>query len=346
MVTNFSSKGGIMKAKTFRMSLECVRGSVLPQLDCVEITGSTLRASDCNCWAEATLQEPISGQAVLPYSKLRSIVRTLDEGDDIEIELDGAICRVKVSTALWQLNLLNTSIEPLPEFPVINTIEASGYNLLEAHKSLKHLIHTDLSRPGLMWAWTNENQELVIGNGTSLGGYHTGIGGIELPTILLTEIWRILGVHLSEKVTFHIGEKYIHAMMRDTHFHATLPNAPRFETDWYHKVRNLLEDPQVIRMSRSDLLRAINQVKVTAYDSTAMLAPANGNLLLASKDEHGNKSGSRIEAFGILKEPISLNIDYLSSGADALTDELITVKVCKSVVEVSDTKGWEIIFRR
>ena len=125
-----------------------------------------------------------------------------------------------------------------------------------------------------------------------------------------------------------------------------LPKGPRFEPAYYDKVRNSLnEDPQVIRMSRSDLLHAINQVGITAGESTIKLAPSNGSLILTAVDECGNKSASKIEASGSLKEPISMNIDHLAEAIDALTDELIIMKVCNSVVEVSDKAQWEIMFR-
>ena len=228
-----------MKSDKLKIALETLKGSVSTDTDAVNLTGQTSRATDGVCWTEATLPEPIAAQKTLPYSKLRSIVRILDEKDEIEIEPNGPTCRIKVPGTLWQLNLLNLPTESPPEFPLINTIEASGYALLEAYRSLKHLIRTDLSKPGLMWAWTNEDYQLIIGDGARLGGHHTGIKDIELPLIILSEICRILATHLSEKVTFQIGEKHVRATMRDSYFQATLLKGPRFELDWYKKVINL-----------------------------------------------------------------------------------------------------------
>jgi hypothetical protein len=142
------------------------------------------------------------------------------------------------------------------------------------------------------------------------------------------------------------SQEYIRATMRDGYFQAMLPEGPGFETAWYNKMRSSLnEDPQIIKMSRSNIMRAINEVKVTAGDSTAKAASANGSLLLASIDEQGNKSGSKIEAHGNLREPIILNIDHLASAVEVLSDESTMLKVCKTVVEVSDKKGWEIMMR-
>ena len=117
-----------MKSDKLRIALETLKGSVSTETDAVELTGQTARATDGGWWAEATLPDPISAQMTLPYSKFRSIVRTLDEKDEIEIEPNGPTCRIKVPATLWQLNLLNVPTEPPPEFPVINTIEASGYD--------------------------------------------------------------------------------------------------------------------------------------------------------------------------------------------------------------------------
>lgn len=336
-----------MKANTFRVTLECVKGSVPPDSDSVEVTGPTLRTSDGHWWSEATLQDATLDHMVLPYSPLRSIVKTLDDDEDLQIIPNGATCRVKASTALWQLNLLNVPTEPLPDFSPLNTIEASGYTLLEAHRRLKHLIHPCLSRPGLMWAGTDYDHHLVIGDGSRLGGYHTDINGLELPTLTLSEIWRILGIRMSEKVTFTIGEKNILVALRDTRFHTTLPQGPRFDIGYCNDVRSsVIEDPQVIKTSCSDLLRAINQVKVTAGESIVKISSSNGNLILASTDSNGNKSASKIEAHGNLREVMTLNIDHLGSATEVLSDELMVLKVCKSAVEVSDGEGWEIIVRR
>jgi hypothetical protein len=208
-------------------------------------------------------------------------------------------------------------------------------------------MRTDLSKIGLMWCWTNEDHQLVIGDGARLGGHQTGIKDLELPLIILSEICRILAIHLSEKVILQIGEKHVRATMRDGYFQAMLLKGARFDIDWYNKVRDMLnEDPQVIKMSRSDLLRAIAQVRITAGESTIKLAPGNGGLTLMTKDEYGNKSAGKIEASGSLKEPISLNIDHLAEAAEALADELLVMKVCRSAIEVSDKKRWEIILNR
>ncbi len=53
-----------------------------------------------------------------------------------------------------------------------------------------------------------------------------------------------------------------------------------------------------------------------------------------------------IGVFGGLKEQISLNIDRLAEAIGSLSDELISIKVCRSAIELSDRKRWEIIVTR
>ena len=119
-----------MKSDKLRIALETLKGSVSKESDAAYLTGQTARATDGGWWAEVTLPAPISGQMTLPYSKFRSIVRTLNEKDEIEIEPNGPTCRIKVPSTLWQLNLLNVPTEPPPQFPVINTVESIGATFL------------------------------------------------------------------------------------------------------------------------------------------------------------------------------------------------------------------------
>jgi DNA polymerase III sliding clamp (beta) subunit (PCNA family) len=197
-----------------------------------------------------------------------------------------------------------------------------------------------------MWAWTDDNQYLVIGDGYRLGAHYTGIKNLELPVNILSEICRILNVWESEKVTLHIGENQILALTGQVRFQATLPKGSKFDTAWHNEMKSLLEDDsQILKVSRSKLLSATKQVKITAGESTVKIASPNG-LILASIDEHKDTGGSRVECNGSLREQISLNIEHLESALEALRDESVILKVCKSLVEVSDTRGWEIIPRK
>ena len=70
-----------VKADKLRIALECLKGSVSTQRDSVEIDNTTLRTSDGIRWAEVTLpdRDSIPARMILCYSKLRSIVKTLDD---------------------------------------------------------------------------------------------------------------------------------------------------------------------------------------------------------------------------------------------------------------------------
>ena len=342
-----------MKADGLKIALECLRGSVSTQWDSVEIDHTTLRTSDGIRWAEVTLADSIPARMILCYSKLRSIVsivKTLRDKADIEIAPEGASCLVKAPPTMWQLSLRQSTFNSLPEFKKIREIYAPGFILLEALKRLKHLTQSELSNPELKWAWTNPNDELVIGDGFRLGAYHTGIKGLELPVELLTEIARILAIQMSQSVIFQIGEEYVRATMSggDIRFQTRLVATSRFPVDWYNTLKNPPdEQAQVMKMSRSELLEAVKQVRITAQKSAQSarfkLGPAEGGLSLTSADGDGNTTATKIEASGVLKEEISLEVDHLVSALEGLREEMIAMTVRKPVVELSDKEGWKII---
>jgi len=335
-----------MKVKGMRVALECVRGSVSTATDSVELNGQSMRVSDGRWWAEATLPEPIPTSLTLPYSKLRSIVKTLEEKEEMEIEPNGVKCLIKTSAASWELTLLSIPPNLPPEFEAKAIIEVSGYQLLDAYKPLRHLISLDLSDPGLMWAWTNENQELVVGSGYAFGAYPIEVEGLEIPLMALMEIGRILAVRQSEKVSFKIREQFLSVAMRDFHFQTTLPSGPKFKPDWYANIRKkMTEDSQVLKTSRSSLKSAIDLVGVTAGESKFTLDSSNGALILASMDDRGNKSTVEIQALGTLRGPIILDLNHVIPILDALNEEMISLTVFESSILFSDKDYWEILMR-
>ncbi len=358
-----------MKGNVLRVALESLKGSVSKKFGPVEITGATLLASNDTRWAEVMLPESISTPMSLPYLTLHRIVTMVPEDAELKIEKKGSTCFIQCPPDTFrldlfneseeiasfmqsegfacQLNIANSTYKSPPKFEETHKIVASGRTLIQAHKALKHLILPFLSRPGLKWVWTNDESELVIGDGPRLGGYRTGTKDLELPVPVLSEICRILAVSPSETVLFQMGEKFIRTTIGDTHFQATLPSGPRFEIDWYRKVRDrLTEEPQLLKLSRLDLLSAVKRVKITAGEPTARFTTADGKLALESRDAHDDTCDTRVEASGTLRGPVTLNIEHLESALEALTDESVVFKVCKSAVEVSDEKGWEVIMQR
>jgi len=318
-------------------------GPVPPQPVVVVLSGLTAKVSDGWSWAEATLPEPVQPSLTLPYSSLRAFANHLDEDEDLYIRNRGACCLITMRSLTWEVNVPNLSLIRPPEFKPNKTFVVTGYQLLEAYRSLKHLMHRDLSERGLLWCWANECKELVVGDGGRFAGHPIGVSGLELPVKILIQLGHILSVRQSEKVLLRIGTIFVHAQMTDVSLQATLPDWPRFNPVWYSRLKSkLTEDVQVIKLSRDKLRRGIKMVEATKGDSLIQLFTFKDYLALKSQNACG-KSGALIKANGALKEPIFLDMDKLNMAVEALSQEMITLKVCKSLVEVSDDTHWEII---
>jgi hypothetical protein len=336
-----------MKAKGIHTALECLKGSVLGEPGAVELSGQWARATDGSRWAKAMLPEPISPPITLPYSKFRQIAKNLGEDEELKIAPDGVKCRIEAPSTHWELNLLGIETESPPAFEPIEILETSGYELLDAYRPLKHLMCMELSEPGLLWAWSSEDNELVVGNGGALGGYRfsTGLKGFQIPIMGLMEIGRILAVHQSEKVTLTIGEKYLGVEMRDNfYFQSLLPATAKFKPEWYARFKEWLNDhSQEVKTSLSGLRHAIDLVGITAGESQFTMEPSNGALILSSKDEHGNQSASRVEATGNLQKPVTLDLKQVIPALDALSEEMIVLQASESKIVFRDKNYWEIL---
>lgn len=336
-----------MKSKALGIALELVKGAVSTELDVVEMDGSVIRTSDGQWHAGAYISETFPSTMVLPYIKLRAIVKTIAEEEDLGVAQKNVECLIKSSSALWKLNLRDAVVDKTPAFKAVKEVKSSGYEFLDAFKSLRHLMRTDLSKIGLMWGWTNAEGELVIGDGARLGGRKCGLKGIEIPNIMITEIGRMLGVSMTEHIKWIVGEKNLTAEMASGFLSVTLPKGERFPVEMYDKVRGQLrEETKVIKLSRSDLALAVKQVGITAGESSIKLSSQKGSVILESRDEHGERSIAKVEAVGTMEQPVTLDIKHLESAIDSRADEMLTLQMCKSVVGLSDGTGWEIITRR
>lgn len=336
-----------MKSKALGTALDLVKGAVSTELDVVELDGSVIRTSDGQWHAGAYISETFPSTMVLPYSKLRAIVKTIADEEDLGVVQKNVECLIKASTAMWKLNLRDAVIDKVPEFKAVKTAKSSGYDFLDAFKSLRHLMRTDLSRIGLMWGWTNDEGELVIGDGARLGGRKCGLKGVEVPNVMITEIGRMLGVSMTEQIKWIVGEKNLTAESNSGYLSIVVPKGERFPIEYYKNVRAQLgEEAKVIKLSRSDLALAVKQVGITAGESSIKLSSQKAALILESKDEYGERSVSKIEAAGAMDQPVTLDIKHLESAIESRVDEMLTLQVCRSVFGLSDSTGWEILSRR
>lgn len=335
-----------MKAKRLAVALDLIKGAVGSDLDLVELDYGQVRATDGVWFSAADIGADVGGYMILPYSKLASIVKTLGDKDEVTLGQRNIDCVVGSGGTVWKLNLRQAEIPVKPsEFESRQSV-ISGHKLLEAVKSLKHLMRKDLSRPGLLLVWASPEGDLVVGDGARLGGRQIGVSDVELPIALTMELGRMLGVSVSEEVILTESEDYIRVAMQGYHIIAN-KLADHFEREWYERVREQLNNGTVeMHLSRSELALALERVMVTAGVAPVKLYSKAGGLILETRDESNQRAIAKVECSSILPKTVGLDANHLALAVAARSDELITVKVADSVVGIEDSSGWEILMRR
>lgn len=335
-----------MNAGVLFKALEFVRGSVSSELDVVEIRNGWLRTTNGTWFSGINLGSELEGlNMVVPFGKMRSIAKTLDPDSEVILSQKGSSCRIKHDAAAWKLNVREVELEKAPAVDGEEKVTA-GYDLTTAIRALKHIIRTDLSRPSLLVAWANEEGYLVIGDGSRLGGRECGIQDAQIPVMVAAELGRILGVDVEETVSWISDEDNLKIEIGEGYF-ISKTVTDSFEREWHDRVRAEVESAKgELIAPRSELKRAIAQVSVTAGAKTVKLRMMDDTLCLETRDEHKQKSLSRLPIDGSFEGDVILDISHLLDAVDSGSDETATMKIGKKVVEFSDEGGWEVLARK
>lgn len=338
-----------MKAKVLLEGLELVKAGVGTEANVVEIT-KQIRSADSLWWAQGSLEGVEDNiHVVLPYSQLRNIVKTLEPDEDVKLAQRNVDCVITAGTTVWKLNLKQAEVSeaPLKRKDIIDKGQTvSGHLLLDAVRSQKHLMRTDLSRPGLLLAWTSPKGYLIVGDGTRMGGRNVGVSGIEIPVLVLQEIGRILCVRMVETVYIYCTEKHVGVVMGDSMFCA-IRLSDTFEVEWYERVMSqLIENSTQVRLSRSEFILAISKAQAVVGLPNCVMTVKNSGLILESKDESGQKCVTRVPISGEFLDSVVVDISHLALAVDARKEEMVTMNVADRVVSFEDKDGWEVLLRK
>lgn len=348
------------KSDDLFMAVELVKGPAdTGKTDKIEFSKSGLRTADGIWWSHSNVVNYDGDMFVLPFAKLRKILRTIPDEEIITMTVKSPYCVVSCAAANWTLNIKDDAVDATPEFEDgiqhakgaiqgEGTVISNGYDLAEAIKALKHIVRTDLSRPGLLTAWANDDEELIIGDGSRLGGRKCGVSGVQIPVQAVVEIMRILSVRPTETLTWIDSDSHL-IMNHAGGTFVSLKPREKFEEVWYGQVLKSLDNTLgTMSMSLSDTKKALEQVMITAEKmSNAVFTAANGKLTIDTQDEHDEKSQATFTADGELGDKnIILDAKLFSEAVDSMVDEMIFVDVCKKAVRVRDSKGWEFLPRK
>lgn len=333
-----------MKAKTFLLALEIVKGCVPSDKDFILLDTDCLIATDGVWGAQFKFDEKLD-YMVLPFNRLYSAVKSIEGDSEVSLKQRNVDCVVTAPDVVWKLNLKN---EKLPTFPSFGEplFTMSGHQMLEAIKGLRHLMRSDLSRPGLLLSWASKNNELVVGDGSRLGGHALGISDFEFPNKALLELSRLLALSMSESLSIYKDESYSMVQSNDwLFFFSNLSDS--FEIEWYERVQAQVESSDVeLRCSRSELMSSIKHINVTASTNIVKLITKGNKLVLESQDENNQKSVSRLDIDGSLPSVVFLDVNHLMQSVESRQEELIVMRVSEKVIKLEDSFGWEVLLRR
>lgn len=334
-----------MKAKELKEALELVKGAASSkEADLVEFSPAGVRTGDNMWWASSDLVK-LDQTLVLPLQRMRDIVKTIPEDEEVTLDVKSNRCTIKAQGAVWRLNLRESPVPEPPEIEGSDEVVSSGYDLAVAVKALKHLMRDDLSRPGLLSAWASSKEELVVGDGSRLGGHSCGVSGVEIPTLAAAEIARVLNTRPSETLTWTSDDKFL-KMKHSGGVFITRKPTDEFEKSWYERVMTALDGGQEASLSLSEFKRTLAQAKVTAVGNVK-ITERGKQLILETKDETDEKSVATLEMDGTLGGgAVVLDIEALTAAATARASEMIFLEVCEKVVRVYDENGWEILPRK
>jgi len=336
-----------MTAGMMLRALKFVEGAVSGDTDVVELQDTWVKATDKLWWTGIKLNEQLCPTAmILPYTKLRSIARTLAPESNMTVGHENVFCKVVGELASWKLNLREEEM-PVPPRISADEILSSGFELAGAMKSLKHVVRSDLSRPSLNVAWANDDGYLVIGDGARLAARKCGVQGIQVPVAVAAELGRILSVAVCEEIGWKTDGKFLRVSMDDGYFVSKALDA-EFEQEWYAKVRAALNGKtEKLVMPRSELMRGIAQVMVTAVAQSVRLKTKNGKMILESQDgTTKERSVAVVEMDGNMTGSVILNVKHLHDAVSAGVGESVRLERGTKVVEVSDDEGWEVLMMK
>lgn len=336
-----------MKVQQLSTAVKLVQGAVSKEKDLVELNVGFCRTTDGVWHAKALM--PSKGEMLVSFNKLKSITSLLPGEDEILVEQKNINCVVKSGTSIWKLNLRDDEMVGAPKLNggQVNKV-IGGHQIYDAVKTVKHLMKTDLSRPGLLSSWLTPEGELVCGDGSRLAGLQIGHAwDLELPNSVLLELYRILGVSMSENLEVEVDENWIKVIMDLVTIWAP-PLADSFEREWYVRVRSQLEEELegAFSLSKSELQKAIKAVEVVSGFNLVELSVKSDHIVLKTSDESAQKCVSRVNAKSDFIGEVVLDLSHLSQTVDSRKDEFLTVSVSDQVVEVKDQSGWEILVRK
>lgn len=259
---------------------------------------------------------------IAPASRLHSIVRQAPNGL-LQLTIKGTLLTVVSGATSWDIKMPVVPYPkmPLPKYP---ELEISAEVLREAIKATRKAMAESHLRPSLRMLSIRKGA-MTSCDGSRLAQFSLGEDfprdfDTAIPFNSVGLLWELLksqdieGVGLSNMESHHVfvirekdkGDVILLAKKLTS----TFPNVEQL------MLRPALENKQAFEVSRAELIKAIDRVRINADPETEVIGVAlsDKSLTVASRDKDGNSSSEIIPSSWIGKDRIlTVNHKYLTS---------------------------------
>lgn len=360
-VCHFTVKSFVLKVLLDKAATVVPTHDVMPVLKCVrlEVHPERLRlvATDLELSILATttlISVHTPGVVVFPARRLLDILKSADDGD-VTIKVTGTTATITIGRACWTLRLPGgEDYPPMPQITEAGITHVERAEFTTALLAVRYAACRDPNRASLNMI------EISGGNMTACDGSRFQQARIadfpvdlRIPIGAVDDLLRLL--KLGDQDTIGVGQSDHHLIFS---FGPDLFIANKIAAAFPDLEAMLLRPAQdnkhPLTVDRTELLRAIKRVRITADAESSAIALMVGagsggapvELIVSARDKFGNASSEPLEAgWAGPARTIVVNHGYLTdlitaAGTDTLTFRLgADTKTRKSAVLLDDGAG-------
>lgn len=295
----------------------------------VEFTTGDLEVRIKTLSTDVEIIEP--GSVALDYAKLDQIVARA--GENVEIEVVGAECRIMSPPAVWRLRVNEVSPIAWPTADWTNAKSVRTELLKEGLSTVRAVIPTDCAESvvkGVRMAHVDSNGVLATDSvRILLSGVEIQIGTLDLSrrtTDAMLKLFSFTGAF--DMTVVELPTVYMVRMANSEIVFRKLT-----ETFPLSEITKLMAEPREpwIEVRRLDLIDALKKASVTcAYDEPKIrIISSETGIELRGEDEVGNASSVSLSGRILAQLEIVVRADLLSGILEPVTEERATLGVVK-----------------
>ena len=355
MYGSFRISKSVLQGMLTKIAPALMVNSSRPILQCVELEGDdrgTLKMSATKLDTSMILYFPSTVsvdpfKVVFPYKKLRDIVAKSDPGD-LEVTITDGVATILSGAAAWELQLPSgESFPDIPEIEKYQEVDRSAFR--DAFELVRKSASLDVIRPSLRMIHLSKAKMTACDGVKFTQMAMSDEFPYDLEIDISSNSADVVLHFLKEDGTLEIGQTSSHLGIRSESGTLILSKP----TSSYPNVEQImlrpaLENKSLLIVDRSELLKAVQRVRLNADPATDAvgLSISAKSVTISARDMLGNSATETIAADWTSKDRVVvvswvLFTQLLSNFANAECQILLgeDTKSRKSVILMKDTTG-------